>query len=128
MTKIKNLWGNLPLEDNIRTPYVILKEQASLLTESTNGLLVGEVSQEAAPDNSGLISTLEILVPSLNNYSISILSIERPIMLYPAKVIGIIKDSSQECQTEEELERALAKILSGQPVKRIISGLLAEIK
>ena len=34
--KIKNLWGDLPLEENIRTPYVILKEQASLLTETTN--------------------------------------------------------------------------------------------
>lgn len=128
MTKIKNLWGDLPLEDNIRTPYVVLKEQASLLTEATNGLLVGKVSQKAAPDNSGLISTLEIIVPTLNNYSISILSIERSIMLYPSKVIDIIKDYSKECQTKEELERALAEILSSQSVKRIISGLLAEIK
>ena len=30
---IKNLWGDLPVEKTIRTPYVIFKEQASLLTE-----------------------------------------------------------------------------------------------
>ena len=35
--KIKNLWGDLPVEETIRTPYVVLKEQANLLTEATNG-------------------------------------------------------------------------------------------
>ena len=38
-TKVKNLWGKLPIEDNIRTPYIILKEQASILTEATNGVV-----------------------------------------------------------------------------------------
>jgi hypothetical protein len=43
MTSKKNLWGELPKPETIRTPYTILKEQASILSEITNGLLIGEV-------------------------------------------------------------------------------------
>jgi hypothetical protein len=43
MTNKKNLWSELPNTETIRTPYTILKEQASILNEITAGLLIGEV-------------------------------------------------------------------------------------
>lgn len=126
--KIQNLWGDLPLEDSVRTPSVVLREQASLLTEATNGLLIGNVTRRSTPDSSNLISTLEIIVPSLNNYSISIAEIKYPITtMYPLTVISHVKDYSEECQTEEEIERVLGGILSSQSVKTIISGLLSQV-
>jgi len=49
VNKIKNLWGDLPVED-VRTPHVVLREQASVLTEVTEGKLVGKVVKEGFKD------------------------------------------------------------------------------
>lgn len=131
-TKIKNLWGNLPVENNIRTPYVILKEQASLLTEATNGLLIGNVDRETLTNNSkyNFECMLEIIVPSLDNYSISVLEVFYPVLnIYPSLVVNKIVDSKQyNCNIEEDLYAALEQILSSKEVKRIISSLLNEIR
>lgn len=131
-TKIRNLWGNLPVENNIRTPYLILKEQASLLTEATNGLLIGNVDRETLTNNSkyDFECMLEIRVPSIDNYSISILEVYYPVFnIYPSLVINKIVDSKQyNCDTEEDLYTVLEQILSSTEVKRIISSLLNEIR
>ena len=37
----KSLWGELPTQDLIRTPYRILREQATLLGEMTEISLLG---------------------------------------------------------------------------------------
>lgn len=130
--KIKNLWGDLPVEDNIRTPYVILKEQASILTEATNGLLVGNVKKETFSNesgDSGFECTLEITVPSINNYSISIVGISYPITLYPSQIYNrVTRDKVKDCQTEEDLDKNLEEILSSDQVKRVILGLLSEVR
>ena len=154
--KVKSLWGDLPVEESIRTPHVILKEQASILTEATNGLLVGKVvrenfkatllilpkhaisfetfkdlqkKQEKQKQYTGT-SRLEILVPSINNYSISILDVDYPPKMYPLRIMSSITDEYQykECQTESEFNEKLAKILSSPDVKRIIAGLLTGLK
>ncbi len=90
--KIKNLWGDLPVDTDIRTPYIVLKEQASLLSEATNGLLVGSVNRTSLDKSIYLYKeydcecNLEIKVPSLNNYSISIVKVSYPINIYPSKI------------------------------------------
>jgi hypothetical protein len=126
MTSKKNLWGELPNAETIRTPYTILKEQASILSEITNGLLIGETivnSQRNALLNIGL----RIKAPSLNNYTYSVVQVEQPIQLYPVGIINLIKNSIVKCSSEEEFENALGEILSSQDVNRVISGLLAQI-
>ncbi len=149
--KVENLWGNLPVED-VRTPHVILREQASILTKATDGLLVGKVIKEKfkniqlpssglighlktsvsqeTQDKYSFISRLEITVPSINNYSISIVQIDYPLKMYPLRIRSSITDEYQykECQTESEFNERLAKILSSADVKRIIAGLLTEIR
>ena len=125
---IKNLWGDLPVEETIRTPYVMLKEQANLLTEATNGLLIGEVCKYTTPNN--LIACyLEIKAPSIDNYTITILELSYDATIFPVSIIGIYSyKSGIECNTEEELETMLGKILSSQEVRRIIASLLSEIR
>ena len=130
-SKIKNLWGDLPIEEAIRTPYVILKEQASILNGATNGLLIGRVSKEnsrySSRDDFSIL--LEITVPSMDNYSVSIVRIEYPITIYPSRIYNLVIDTnSLECNTEEDLDRKLGEILSSSEVKRIISGLLSEVR
>lgn len=147
--KVKNLWGDLPVEE-FRTPHVVLREQASILTESTNGLLIGKVAKEKfnkiffTPDQDVEIkftledsqdkyvftSRLEIIVPSINNYSISIVQIDYPIKMYPLRIMSTVTDDYQyqKCQTESEFNENLEEILSSSEVRRIIAGLLTEIR
>ena len=153
--KIDNLWGDLPVED-FRTPHVVLREQASILTEKTEGKLVGNVvkgkfSSVSYPtinaelsgvtpkmsnklkdkrNKYALTSRLEIVVPSINNYSISIVEIDCPLEMYPSRIMNLVIDDYQyqECRTEVELKQALAEILSSDRVRKIIAGLLTEIR
>jgi hypothetical protein len=138
MTSKKNLWGELPSSETQRTPYTILKEQASMLTEITNGLLVGEVKRSSEVDafseftlgeqSQSFVAYLRIQVPSLNNYTYSVVRIQYPIGLYPVLVKSFaVEDFQLECSSEEEFENALGQILSSQEVKQVISALLTQI-
>ncbi len=126
MSSNKDLWGEIPSYETIRTPYTILKEQASLLTQKTNGLLIGEVSRDQARNTQQFATTLWIKAPSLNNYIYSIVSVKHSIQLYPVYIIAETNPQIN-CSSEEEFEQALGKILSSPEVKRVISSLLAEI-
>jgi hypothetical protein len=126
MTSKKNLWGELPNPETIRTPYTILKEQASILSEITNGLLIGEVVVNNQKDKL-FVMTLRIKAPSLNNYTYSVVEVQQPIQLYPVTIMNLLENKMTKYSSEEEFENALGQILSSQEVKTVISGLLAQI-
>ena len=182
--EIENLWGDLPVEE-FRTPHVVLREQASILTEVTKGKLLGTVEKakykgivdadanvtdtfyamskmleeilkepgarkrieqlfnqqkvltQKISDKSrqkqieyAFTSNLKIVVPSFNNYEISIVQIDYPLKMYPLRIINLVTDDYQfeQCETESELNQKLAKILSSNEVRRIVAGLLTEIR
>jgi hypothetical protein len=58
----ENLWGTLPTGENVRTPHSILLEQANLLTQQTEGILVGRVRRELSEEL--FESILQIVVPA----------------------------------------------------------------
>lgn len=171
----KNLWGDIPNADELRTPYTLLKEQASLLIELTKGLLIGEIERsqyysdysdngvalgfKAAPPSVGTslrgvqsgslgafmreqqepnrkeqkqprpisVLYLKIKVPTLNNYTISLLKVTYPIELYPAGVFSLVDQTERFCADEEAFEQGIGEILSSQKVKRIVSALLSDV-
>ncbi|HEY9668988.1 MAG TPA: hypothetical protein V6C91_19415 [Coleofasciculaceae cyanobacterium] len=150
MTSKKNLWGELPKPETIRTPYTILKEQASILSEITNGLLIGEVINNSK--DKFFVNILRIKAPSLNNYTYSVVEVQHTIKLYPVFVKnfnsdpitnatdlidslridlrhpGLLEDQGyKKYSSEKEFENALGQILSSQEVKQVISALLAQI-
>jgi hypothetical protein len=155
MPSKKNLWGELPNPETIRTPYTLLKEQASILTEITNSLLIGEVIHNQK--DKFFVIILRIKAPSLNNYTYSVLEAQYSIKLYPVFVKNLASDSFKklenleanklrlglmsaveypgwlenqgyrQCSSEEELEKTLGEILSSPEVRRVISALLAQI-
>lgn len=129
MISKKNLWGELPNTETLRTPYSILKEQASILSEITNGLLIGEVN--SYPKENLFVMILRIKAPSLNNYTYSVVEVQHKIQLYPVFVMNLASDENQgfnQCSSEEEFEKALGQILSSQEIKKVISVLLAQIQ
>ncbi|MGK7928933.1 MAG: hypothetical protein AB4290_27465 [Spirulina sp.] len=147
MDKIrKNLWGEIPKPEHLRTPYTILKEQAAILSNLTEGLLIGEVialekiQQRTDPYlkskqqvEKEFFYVLRIKVPALNNYTYSIVQISYPIELYPILVKKLVsrylmKEDEAECHTEEQFEEALQEILSSREVKHAISVLLSQVR
>ncbi|MBD2016549.1 hypothetical protein H6F96_21575 [Microcoleus sp. FACHB-53] len=155
MTNQKNLWGELPKPETIRTPYTLLKEQASILSEITNGLLIGEVINDQR--DKFFVNILRIKAPSINNYTYSVVQVQYPIQLYPVFVKNLTSDKFNNLEknlmnaannpligfvdpggllvqqgynkysSEEEFENALGEILSSEEVKQVISALLAQI-
>ena len=146
----ENLWGDIPTSENVmRTPYTILREQAAILSESTKGLLLGEVVplpyhpiQKAInslnPKTSPFINEqelrklygiLRIKVPSINNYTYSLLEIEYPMQTYPVFISNLVgKEEKVKCENEEEFKTALRNILSSKEVKQVISTLFSQIQ
>lgn len=125
----KNLWGEIPKNVEVRTPFLILKEQASILTQMTNGLLIGEVDRRPSLEQTLFSVRLRIKTPILNNYTYSVVEVKYPPKLYPLKIRDFTDyEKEVECSSEEEFEAALSKILSSDAVKTVISTLLADIQ
>jgi len=121
----KNLWGDLSDLETVRTPQAILHEQAGYLTEATESALVGKVEVRNIV-SSDFCYDLDVLVPALNNYTYTILTISHSVNLYPVRVHAGAKGISSRCENEEEFEETVAQILSSKEVKRILSRLLSQ--
>jgi hypothetical protein len=122
----KSLWGNLSELETIRTPKEILEEQALALTSGTNGLLVGHV--DARQNQPTFAYDLDVMVPLLNNYVYTILSINHRITLYPVTVTSATSLlPSVQCENEEQYTAAIERILSSKETKYILSRLLSQV-
>lgn len=124
----KGLW-NIPDIENldVRLPVSILKEQASALTEETKGLLIGEI-RTLGRNNSGEIRyTLDITVPTLNNYRYSILQVVQPVKIYPITIYASSENETYpSISNDQEFVQTLQKILGSDETGRILSALLAQ--
>jgi hypothetical protein len=142
MNTSKSLWGDLPLADAIRTPIAILREQATILTELTHGLLEGVVTNRLTDESSIVFSislkkpkefsaVLSIVAPALDGYVFRILQMDYDLELYPVEIENLaseIGDSFTSCNNEQELMQAIGNVLSSESVRRAIRMLLAQSK
>ena len=134
------LWGNLPLDEVVRTPLIILREQATILTKATSGLLTGEVSmisvqeydvfnnlvERTASNPPVFRATLSIEAPALDGYVFHVLQAEFSLVAYPVEVQDLLGKSKYECNDEEEFNKTLGAVLSSAGVRRAIGLLLAQ--
>ncbi len=119
----KNLWGKLPDADAIRPPVAMLREQATLLTQMTSGLLRGEVG--TATVNDSLVHTLYIIATALNNYRYVAVEVYNDNMtLYPVRVSS--GGRMTRCADESAFEAELQLVLSSEHVRKVIQALLAQ--
>jgi hypothetical protein len=122
---IDDLWGKLSDVEEIKTPLVILKEQAELLTEKTDGLLVGIVSQKLSGER--FLCFFNIVVPTLNDYNYRLLALSYGIEVYPLNLTAANKPLV-ECSDEDEFKKELGKILKSQETQNVISKLLMHVR
>ncbi len=108
----------------VRTPKAILQEQGDYLTKATEGVLVGNVDAHKA--TRAFAYSLNVKVPTLNNYIYTILRIAHEATLYPVRVTADSPSELNECEDEEEFETAIESILGSEEVQLILSRLLSQ--
>ncbi|MDQ2806149.1 MAG: hypothetical protein M3Z04_04405 [Chloroflexota bacterium] len=124
---IKNLWGELPTTQELRTPKDILVEQAQILSDTTKRKLVGIAASQVFDKE--VINDFSVVAPFLHNYEITLLQVKHSIINpYPAEVSNVIDGVRTECKDETALEATLAMILRSNEIHRIIAMLLAQSK
>jgi hypothetical protein len=130
---VESLWS-IPATADIRTPLAIMKEQASALTDQTNGSLVGYVETTTFGD--GLRINLSIQVPALNNYRYQILTYNQPITMYPGRLQSGVPvatgpnvfapPQSKFIENEQDFMVGLKALLTSQEVTQLVTSLLAQ--
>jgi hypothetical protein len=122
---VESFWPT-PSTETKRTPHAVIMEQANALSQQTNGLLVGDVKR--TQQNERFISTLSIKAPALNNYTYTVLSINHAITLYPLLLYFSPTSTNTEVLDETALLADLKKLLASDPIKRVMDGLLTQIR
>lgn len=122
-----NLWGEIEIPEKIRTPLVILREQASLLGSKTNRLLEGEI-EITRINPSDFVAKMNIVAPSLDGYSISVVSMYYGFDFYPLRLRDLLLMKEYKSHNESELITNLETILTSNEVRKIIKSLLLQIK
>jgi hypothetical protein len=123
----ESLWGDLPLtETSLVTPATILNEQAVILKERTNNVLVSRVY---VVGKSPLIELdMDIIAPALDGYRYTLLKVGHPIMLYPLTMSDPTREKVFQCDNEDEFRQGLKDILSSPEVHKVILALLSQSK
>lgn len=136
-TTTRDFWPNDLAVSTVLTPIAILKEQAALLTEKTNGLIVGDVeSRRPSPYNvheyaracsdDGLVHIFRLIVPALDDYCYELLSIIHPVQLYPLELRYSPTDTNWTVTSEEEFVEVLKNVLSCEATLNVIRSLVAQ--
>ena len=123
-----SLWGDLPEVTEIKTPKLLLAEQAKALQELTEGSLTCELTITPT-DSDGFMHVMRIVAPSLGNYSVVLVVITHQAKVYPCMIkspfIGI---APRKCTDETQLELGLKVFLQHAKTRELISNLLQQIR
>ena len=118
---VQDLWGNFQLEA-VRTPLVILREQAAALGPKTQNLVEAEVSTSTFRGE--FRHRFELVVPTFDDYRYDLLTLTHDIEIYPLHLeYPADTELSRVVSSEDELKEALQKALSSTHTQQIISRL-----
>src|SRR5436305_800233 len=96
-----DLWPVDIIDQTIKPPTKILKEQAALLGPKTQNLVTAEVETVTRPANR-FRHIFYLVSPALDNYRFGLFQIEQGLRLYPVEFI-LDDDTSEELNLDEEL-------------------------
>ncbi len=119
MAASTDLWGEIEATQ-VRTPLIILREQAALLGAKTKNLVEASVLTHANGDS--FRHRFDLVVPALDRYTYSLFTIIHGPLIYPVAVLG----KSTRFETEEQFVEWLGATLSSSETKRIVTNLLAQ--
>ena len=121
----ENLWGSLDDFKKIKTPLSIVREQGELLSQATQGILLGDV--KIASQGGKIHFTLFIMAMQLNQYKCEILKVQHGIKIYPVQVYNSRATAKWKlCKTESSFVTEIKSILSSPETRDIIESLLSQ--
>ena len=127
-----SLWPSFGEIQVIKTPKIILKEQASFLESVTNGYINTEILTTPHPTLLNKVShVLKITAPIVEGYSTAIVQVDHDIIkLYPLTVTSRIKAMpvAYTATTEEDFLVLLKKIFDEKETLETVHSLLAQSK
>jgi hypothetical protein len=126
MSNLDSIFDDVIEVDSVKPPIAVLKELVQALEKKTQGLLTGKVEQNIWASEFKL--EFYITAPSLNNYSYEVFSLTHNLNFYPLDIRSSNENTFSKVNDPEELEVKLKTIFSSPEVKRVINGLLAQIK
>ncbi|KPA09925.1 hypothetical protein MHK_009884 [Candidatus Magnetomorum sp. HK-1] len=135
-----DLWPTDIINSRMRAPITILKEQAILLQQKTNGVihaLVRRIKNESqlTKENGNFLYEFLVVAPALQDYQYSLFSISHEIELYPivietdkmiARELGNENNDPIIVKSEPDYIERLRKIFCTKKTKKIINAMIAQ--
>lgn len=121
----ENMWGEIEIPANQRTPTAILREQAAILSQLTRGTLVASLEQLPASNNT-LAYNFVLTTPAIEHYRFTILTVQYSITIYPLTLTDRTTQVQRQCLNDADFIAALKGVLSSAQVKRVVSALVAQ--
>ena len=114
-------------------PIDILREQADLLEQKTNGVVLAEVRTSVdAPLNHAIVApnlpllhTFYLVAPALGNYRYQLFRVEQPLDYYPVLIKGGPSEDVEAKSTEQFVE-ALRQVFAEHKTQKVIQSLIAQ--
>jgi len=137
-TSIPDFWPETFSANYGITPKTVLLQQASLLGEKTQNIIVGEVRSQVehtslagAGVRETLVHGFYIVAPALNSYRRRLLQVAHdPVEFYPCYVSSDVdvpeRQQFLKCGTQAEYEAALRGIFQSPKTSSIVTALLAQ--
>jgi hypothetical protein len=119
----KNLWGNLPSEIEIETPYDILVQQGKVLEDATRNRLVGLVTTKTNSEGD-LVHSFYIQAPLLDGYAHLLLSVVHGASTFPLKVHW--NGKKFPVPSMAVFQRLLGTVLKKASTREVIQNLMAQ--
>jgi hypothetical protein len=120
----KNLWGDLPVVDDVVTPLRMVREQANILRQATRGLLHASIT--TTPLSEGRMQhNFYLVAPLLNDYRHLLFSVEHGIDPYPTHVSASVSKKPVPCKTQTAFENLLKIVLTRDDTRKAVASLMA---
>ena len=143
----QNLWGDLFIakKNLVKSPKKILEEQANLFNTGNKWIVCSVMSsfedhdvswldvnnpfEEAEQKEKDLVLKMKLTVPSLNHYSIVILSAKYLVSrIYPCKLKNLITNGEwKEVDSEKSFNDELKAILMSADISKLLTNLYSQM-
>ncbi|MBF0450165.1 MAG: hypothetical protein HQK75_05645 [Candidatus Magnetomorum sp.] len=135
-----DLWPTDIINPRLRAPITILKEQAILLQQKTNGVIHAQVKRlkpesQLNKENGIFFYEFQVIAPSLQDYQYRLFTISHEIELYPitletdkiiARELGNDNNDPIILKSEPDYIERLRKIFCTKKTKKIINAMIAQ--
>lgn len=122
---MEDLWPKDFGEGNARTPSNILKEQASILTKKTKGVI--EASVATSSQDTIFVHSFWLNVPAMNDYRYKLIEVRHDIKLYPIYVeTSMLAGGGKSSDTESEFLDILKEVFNHKETKDLIVALITQ--